>query len=401
MELIMSAQSHVITFLEKAGVNRSTFRAKSSFYKEFDTLFTLGWGNEYIKGNFEIENEDLIQMLSQIYKAFGSYLQGNDYAGIKSLRFHYVYNLMNATQLINWQFIRSKYFADIHYELPHQLFVHMLGESRVYSSGYWKKGVETLDQAQTAKFDLSLRKQSLKDGDNVLEFGCGSGSWGQYAGKLGVQVVGLNICHEQLAYAQAHNDQEVPAIYLDFNLVKQSVAELQSILEPYGIKSFDAVTFFGSSEHIGFKNYEGVYRKMYELLKPEGQILCHTIGSYHRTPILEPYIAAKIFPDAQFPTVSQMTKATESAGFRLMDYHDLEPGLNSYAKTLRCWLANFIANWDNIKTFLRHDDKEAFYREWVFYLMICIGGYEAGNIVNVSQYVFRKAEDLRPFIPVR
>jgi cyclopropane-fatty-acyl-phospholipid synthase len=401
MEPIMSSESRVIAVLEKAGVDRSTFTAKPGFYRGFDNLFTFGWGDSYIKGNFEIENKDLIKMLTQIYTAFGSYLQGDDYAGFKTLRFHNIYRLMNATQLINWQFIRSRYFAKKHYELPHQLFVQMLGPSRAYSSGYWKEGVKTLDEAQPAKFDLSFRKLGLKSGDTVLDFGCGAGSFGIYAGSRGIRVVGLNICQEQLSYARAHNDQEVPAIYLDFNLVTQSVAELQSILKPYGIENFDAVAFFGSSEHIGFKNYERVFRKMHQLLKPEGQILCHTIGAYHQTEVLEPYIAANIFPDAQFPTVSQITRATELAGFRLMDYHDLEPGLHSYAKTLRCWLENFIANWEYIKPLLRHTDKEAFYREWVFYLMICIGGYEAGNIVNVSHYLFRKTPDTRPFTPVR
>lgn len=397
----MSAEQRVERFLLKAGVTLSTFTAKADFYRGFDRTFTLGWGESYIKGNFKIANEDLIQMFTQIYKAFGSYLQGNDYAGIKTLRFHHIYRLMNATQIINWQYIRAKYFADMHYELPHQLFVQMLGPSRAYSAIYGKEGVMTLDEGQNAKFDLSFRKQKLKAGDTVLEFGCGAGSWGQYAGDLGVQVVGLNICKEQLAYARAHNNHQVPGIYLDFNLVTHSVAELRSVLKPYGIENFDAVSFFGSSEHIGFKNYEGVFRKIHQLLKPEGEVLCHTIGSYHRTHILEPYIAAKIFPDAQFPTVNQITQATESAGFKLMDYHDLEPGLHSYAKTLRWWLANFIANWETIKPYLPHKDKEAFYREWIFYLMICIGGFEAGNIVNVSQYMFRKTEDTRPFTIVR
>jgi|688.fasta_scaffold19441_9 cyclopropane-fatty-acyl-phospholipid synthase len=196
--------------------------------------------------------------------------------------------------------------------------------------------------------------------------GGGAGSWGRYAGARGIRVVGLNICQEQLAYARKHNDQKVPAIYLDFNLVTHSVVELKSILKEYGIEDFDAITFIGSIEHVGWKNYTILFKKLNALLKPQGQILCHTIGSYQPLPVADPYIMTKIFPDSQLAVISEMTRATEKAGFQLMDWHNLETDIHSYAKTLRCWLHNFQTNWDSIEPFMPHKDKEAFYREWGF-----------------------------------
>ena len=397
----MSSRTRVQSFFTKAGVDMNTFRkATPAFYNDTDLLGTLGMGNSFINGNFEIDDEDLIAMVTQIFKAFNGFLQGDDYAGFRSLRFHRLYQLMNATQWFNWQFIRSRYFADKHYELPHQLYVNMLGSSRAYSSGYWPEGVKTLDQAQDAKFDFIIRKLGLKPGDTVLDFGCGAGSFGRYAGSRGIRVVGLNICQEQLNYAREHNDQKVPAIYLDFNLVTQSVAKLKSILKDHGIKDFDAVTFVGSIEHVGWKNYELLYRKLYQLLKPEGQILCHTIGSYLKVPVADPYIMTKIFPDSQLAVPSKLTSATEEAGFQLMDWHNLETGNHSYAKTLRAWLHNFKTNWETIKPFMPHKDKEDFYREWVFYLTLCIGAFESG-FTNVGHYVFRKIGNNTPFTVTR
>lgn len=398
--LTMSAQTRVERFFDKAGVDQTFITATSKFYKAFDGRFTLGMGESYINGSFAIGDENLIEMFTRIFGSLNGFLRGDDYAGFSSLGFYRLYQLMNATQMINWQHIRAKYFADIHYELPHQLFVQMLGPSRAYSSGYWPEGVETLDQAQDAKFDLIIRKLGLKAGETVLDFGCGAGSFGRYAGSRGIRVVGLNICQEQLAYARAHNDQEVPAIYLDFNLVTQSVTELQSILKPYGIENFDAVTFIGSIEHVGWKNYASLYRKLYQLLNPTGRILCHVIGSYIPLPVADPYIMTKIFPDSQLAVISEMTKATEKTGFQLMDWHNLETGVHSYAKTLRAWLNNFQTNWETIKPSMPHKDKEAFYREWVFYLMLCIGAFES-DFVNVGHYVFRKTADTHPFTPVR
>ena len=208
----MSKQQRVEKFLLRAGVNMFNFNANPDFYNAFNGRFTLGMGESYINGNFAIKDKDLIAMFTKIFKSLNGFLRGDDYAGFSSLGFYRLYQLMNATQWFNWQFIRSRHFADIHYELPHQLFVKILGPSRAYSSGYWPEGVETLDQAQDAKFDLILRKLGLEAGDTVLDFGCGAGSFGRYAGSRGIRVVGLNICKEQLAYAQKHNDQAVPAI---------------------------------------------------------------------------------------------------------------------------------------------------------------------------------------------
>lgn len=395
------SQYRVENFLDKAGVDTNTFTAGPSFYGAFYRRFTLGMGESYINGNFVIDDEDLIAMFTNIFSSLNGFLRGDDYAGFSSLGFYRLYQLMNATQMLNWQYIRAKYFADIHYELPHQLFVNMLGPSRAYSSGYWPEGIETLDQAQNAKFDLIIRKLGLKPGDTVLDFGCGAGSFGRYAGSRGIRVVGLNICKEQLDYARKHNEQEVPAIYLDFNLVTQSVAELRSILKAYGIEDFDAVTFIGSIEHVGWKNYVSLYRKLYQLLKPEGKILCHVIGSYVPVPVADPFIMTLIFPDSQLAVISEMTRATEKAGFQLMDWHNLETGIHSYAKTLRAWLYNFQTHWEkDIKPFMPHGDKEAFYREWVFYLTLCIGAFES-DFTNVGHYVFRRIGNNSPFTVVR
>jgi cyclopropane-fatty-acyl-phospholipid synthase len=400
-EVIMSSKFKVEQFLDLAGVDKGIFTAGDKFYSQFNKLFTLGWGNAYIQGQFYIDDEALIHMFTKVFRAFSSCLQGDDYAGFKTLNFHNLYQLMKATQVVNWQFIRPRYFADKHYELPPELFEGMLDDPMNYSSGYWPKGITAHNESQAAKLALVVRKTSLQAGDTVLDFGCGFGSSGQYAGELGIRYVGLNICKQHLKYAHDHNTYPNLVTYLDFNLVTQSVAELRDILKLHGITEFDAATFIGSIEHVGWKNYTNLYRKLYQLLKPEGQILCHTIGSYLRIPCLDPYITKYIFPDGQLPTVESMTKATEAAGFQLMDWHNLETGIHSYSKTLRCWLANFKENWKTIKPFMPHKDKEKFYREWVFYLMLCIGAFEAKNFINIGHYVFRKIDNSNPFTVVR
>lgn len=401
--LTQSSRQRVGRVLAKAGVDISTFQVREPFYQAFDATFTLGWGNCFIREEFQGEQEDMIQMFTQLFRAFSSYRRGEDYAGIRNLRFHWLYQFMNATQVLNWQKIRARYFSEIHYELPQDhLFVPMLGRTRAYSSKLGIPGITSLDKGQDAKFDLFIKKLGLKSGDTVIEFGCGAGSFGEFAGRRGIQVIGLNICNEQLRYAREHNNIDTPAIYLNFNLVTQTAQELSNILwERYGIDKVDAALFVGSIEHVGWKNYTNLFSKLHSLLKKDGLMLVHTIGSYQPLPVADPYIMTKIFPDSQLAVASELMKAAEKAGFHLGDCHNLEKELHSYAKTLRCWLYNFKENWDEIKPHMPHTDKEAFYREWIFYLMLCIGAFEADNFIYVGHYVFQRTDDPHLYTPVR
>ena len=62
---------------------------------------------------------------------------------------------------------------------------------------------ENLEQAQINKLDLICRKLHLKPGMNVLEIGCGWGSFAKYAAEnYGVSVHGVTISKEQVNYAK-------------------------------------------------------------------------------------------------------------------------------------------------------------------------------------------------------
>ena len=48
-----------------------------------------------------------------------------------------------------------------------------------------------------------------------------------------------------------------------------------------------------------------------------------------------------------------------------------------------CWRDNFVAAWDELK--VNYDER--FYRMWTCYLLICAGGFRAGDI-RLWQLVF-------------
>ena len=62
-----------------------------------------------------------------------------------------------------------------HYEVPAAFFQQVLGAQLKYSSAFWD-GVDTLDEAEVQALALSCEHADLKDGQEVLELGCG---WGR------------------------------------------------------------------------------------------------------------------------------------------------------------------------------------------------------------------------------
>ena len=63
-----------------------------------------------------------------------------------------------------------------HYELPPEFFHLVLGKHLKYSSGFYPNAEASLDEAEAAMLALTCERADLRDGQRVLELGCGWGS---------------------------------------------------------------------------------------------------------------------------------------------------------------------------------------------------------------------------------
>jgi cyclopropane-fatty-acyl-phospholipid synthase len=63
-----------------------------------------------------------------------------------------------------------------HYEVPTEFYKYCLGKHLKYSSGYWKPGVSDIDTSEKDMLELTCTRAELKEGQQVLELGCGWGS---------------------------------------------------------------------------------------------------------------------------------------------------------------------------------------------------------------------------------
>ena len=97
---------------------------------------------------------------------------------------------------------RSKQAADVHYDLPVDIFEATFDKRLTGSCGYWADAA-TLDEAQDAKLDLICRKIGLKQGNTVLDIGCGWGSFMGYAAeRYGADCLGVTVSPVQAEYVR-------------------------------------------------------------------------------------------------------------------------------------------------------------------------------------------------------
>src|SRR6202035_5393345 len=91
-----------------------------------------------------------------------------------------------------------------HYDLNGRLYSLFLDRDRQYSCAYFRRGDETLEEAQLAKKQHIAVKLCLDRPDlHVLDIGCG---WGGMALTLardhGARVTGITLSREQLTAAR-------------------------------------------------------------------------------------------------------------------------------------------------------------------------------------------------------
>jgi cyclopropane-fatty-acyl-phospholipid synthase len=254
-----------------------------------------------------------------------------------------------------------------HYDMGNVLFSSMLDKDLTYSCGYWKDS-ENLEAAQQAKLALACNKLKLKPGMEVLDIGCGWGSFCHYAAKnYGVSVLGVTVSKEQYKYAKDFcKGLPVEIRLVDYRSIRGS---------------FDRVSSIGMFEHVGPKNYRSYMNLIYNSLKQGGLFLLHSIGSNISKSHPNPWIHKYIFPNGILPSLKQIAQAAEGL-FVTEDLHNFGA---HYDKTLMAWEANFEKNWHSLKKYY----DAAFYRMWKYYLLASAGAFRARNI-QLWQIIFSK-----------
>jgi cyclopropane-fatty-acyl-phospholipid synthase len=249
----------------------------------------------------------------------------------------------------------------------------------LYTCAYYPSPSDDLDRAQVAKMDLVCRKLGLMAGERVVEAGCGWGALALFmAREYGVTVRAFNVSTEQVRYARERAAREGLAGRVEF-----VDDDYRNIAGPY-----DVFVSIGMLEHVGLANYPHLGAVMHRGLPAgSGRGLIHFIGRVHPAP-LNPWVAARIFPGAYPPALSEMVRGVlEPWGFSVLDVENLRL---HYARTLRQWLERFEQSADRVAAMF---DKR-FVRAWRLYLASSQAAFTTGSL-QLFQVLFARGSDNR------
>ncbi|WP_225845264.1 cyclopropane-fatty-acyl-phospholipid synthase family protein [Streptomyces sp. HPF1205] len=268
---------------------------------------------------------------------------------------------------------RDKAAIAHHYDVGNDFYALLLGPSMVYSCALWREEDTTLEEAQYAKLDLVCRKLGLREGQRLLDVGCGWGSMVLHAAEhYGVRATGVTLSGEQAAYARKRVADAGLA-----DRVEIRVQDYRDVRDgPY-----DAISSIGMAEHVGSRRYLEYARTLHSLLRPGGRLLNHQIG---RRPLadeeayrIDEFIDRYVFPDGELAPVGATVSWLEDAGFEVRDVEALR---EHYALTLRAWVRNLESHWARAAA----ATSEGRARVWRLYMAASAVSFER-NRIGVNQ----------------
>lgn len=268
-----------------------------------------------------------------------------------------------------------------HYDVSNDFYSMVLGESMTYSCARFAEPTMTLAEAQASKHDHICRKLGLHEspGARLLDVGCGWGSMAIHAASTyGASVVGITISAEQAKLARERAEAAGVADRVEIRL--QDYREL-------GNETFDVISSVGMSEHVGKAKLEGYFGILRRALRPHGRLLNHAISSIGGSKIpRNSFIYRYVFPDGELIDVGDSILAMQAAGFEIRDVESLR---EHYATTLRHWVANLEAHWDDAVAEVGIERA----RVWRLYMAASSVGFTDGGL-NLHQVLGVVQDDL-------
>ncbi len=274
-----------------------------------------------------------------------------------------------------------------HYEVPAAFFQQVLGAQLKYSSAFWD-GVDTLDQAEVQALALSCEHADLKDGQEVLELGCGWGSLTLWMAKSypNSTITAVSNSHSQRLFIEQR------AMEAGLGNVRVITADINHFSMDQG---FDRIVSVEMFEHL--RNYASIFDRVAGWLKPDGRFFMH-IFCHRSTPYLfevrddTDWMSRYFFSGGMMPSADLPLKFQDSLCFaNRWDWSGVE-----YQKTAEAWLDKLDAARDEVFAIFSDTygqaDAKMWVNRWRIFFMACaeLFGMRGGDEWRVSHFLFNK-----------
>jgi len=276
-----------------------------------------------------------------------------------------------------------------HYDVSNDFYRLVLGPSMTYSCAVFAAADTALGTAQTAKYELVCRKLGLRPGMRLLDVGCGWGGMVMHAAREhGAYAVGVTLSTRQAEWAREAVREAGLADRVDIR-----VQDYRDVADA----PFDAISSIGMFEHVGLARLDEYFQRLFSLLRPGGRLLNHGIAKppgpraafAHRG-----FIDRYVFPDGELHEVGSVVTRVQRAGFEARNVEGLR---EHYAQTLRHWVANLEARWDEAVRLVGPGRA----RVWRLYMAASACNFEAGRTQIHQVLAVRNDPDGRSHMPLR
>lgn len=272
-----------------------------------------------------------------------------------------------------------------HYEVPAKFFQNVLGPRLKYSCCYFEPG-DTLAEAEEQALSLTCKHADLRNGQDILELGCG---WGSLTLWLATRYPSSHITAVSNSASQrAHILQQ--AALLRLNNLKVITADINAFNTN---KTFDRVVSVEMFEHMS--NWPGLLSRVRGWLKPDGRLFVH-VFAHDKAPYRfdhankADFIAQHFFTGGIMPSAPLMGQCAKS--FEVEEQWRWSG--EQYARTADSWLTNFDAHQDQIMPVLEEvygSRASLWHRRWRLFFLATSGlfGYRSGTPWGINHYRLR------------
>jgi len=348
------------------GDNRSFLKARlkinnPSFCFNILRKGSSGLGESYIKGEFE--TDDLTSLIELSAKNINITYKFSGFIQFSLLQSFLKRNILSNTKK------RSKKNISLHYDLGNEFFSTWLDKTLTYSCGIFNSSSETLEKAQINKYNKLISMVKPRNGDKILEIGCGWGGFAEHIAKnYDIKLDCITISKKQFLFTKerirkAGLNHKVNVKLIDYRDVKNKYDIIISIemIEAVGEKFLDKY-FYTIKENL-VSGGRGVIQAI--IIKDE---------LYDRYRNKEDFIQKYIFPGGFLPSFKSLNKLSNESGLKIDGYHLYG---SHYSNTLQKWRESFLNSWDVIS---RQGFNSNFKKMWDFYFAYCDAGFKSKNI---------------------
>jgi cyclopropane-fatty-acyl-phospholipid synthase len=269
-----------------------------------------------------------------------------------------------------------------HYEVPASFYQLVLGSHRKYSAAFWPDGVTALDDAERAALELVCERADLRDGQDVLELGCGWGSLSLFMATRypNSRIVAVSNSHSQREFIDKHKPDNLEVVTADVN-----------VFEP--ASRFDRVVSVEMFEHV--RNYATLLHRIADWLRDDGRlfvhVFCHRDHAYpFETEGAHNWMGRHFFTGGIMPSVGLIPSFDEDV---TVEQRWILNGTH-YQRTAAAWRENLERERQAVLRLFADvygiDDAHRWFHRWRLFFLACeeLFGYRNGEEWCVAHYRF-------------